>query len=104
MSLWVYILKCSDSTYYTGITNNLDRRFTEHQEGFNTDAYTFKRRPVELQYAEEFTDYKLGYAWEKKLKGWSAKKKKALIEEDWDELRKFATCQNETHGKNKNIK
>lgn len=101
MSLWVYILECSDQTLYTGITNDLDRRFTEHQTGINPGAYTAKRRPVSILFAEEFSDYKLAYDWEKKLKGWSAQKKRALIEENWDKLKELAECRNKTHWLNK---
>lgn len=101
MSLWVYILECSDRTLYTGITNNLDRRFEEHQAGINIDSYTFKRRPVSLLFAEEFNDYRLAYEWEKKLKGWSAQKKRALIEENWERLKELANCRNKTHWLNR---
>lgn len=101
MSLWVYILHCSDKTLYTGITNNLDRRFGEHQFGINPDAYTFTRRPVKLLFAEQFIDYKLAYDWEKRLKGWSAKKKWALIEDNWERVRQLAVCKNESHFLNK---
>lgn len=97
MSLWVYILECSDATLYTGITNNLDRRLREHEEGINPKAYTFKRRPVNLVFAEEFWDYRLAYDWEKKLKGWSGQKKRAMIEENWEKLKKLAECRNKSH-------
>jgi putative endonuclease len=46
--LYVYILECSDGSYYTGITNNLTRRLEQHQSGKNPDSYTFARRPVEM--------------------------------------------------------
>jgi putative endonuclease len=45
---FVYILKCNDNTYYTGVTNDVQRRFLEHQNGDDVDSYTYKRRPVEL--------------------------------------------------------
>jgi len=45
---FVYILLCSDSSYYTGVTNNLDRRLYEHEAGFDPKSYTFKRRPLKL--------------------------------------------------------
>jgi len=97
MSLWVYILECSDQTLYTGVTNDLERRFNEHQSGFNKEAYTYLRRPVRLVYAEQFSDYKLAYDWERKLKKWSAEKKWALIEENWDKLKELSVCQNDSH-------
>ena len=45
---YVYIVECRDGTYYTGITNNLDRRITEHNEGRQGAKYTRARRPVKL--------------------------------------------------------
>lgn len=53
---YVYILKCADSSYYTGITSDLDRRLAEHKGGHHPDSYTFSRRPVELVYAAYFLD------------------------------------------------
>lgn len=97
MSLYVYILECADGTLYTGITNNIDRRMAEHQEGMKPTAYTFPRRPVVLKYAEAFTDYRLAIEWEKRIKRWSARKKWALIKENWDELQRLAECRNGSH-------
>jgi putative endonuclease len=85
--LYVYILKCSDGTYYTGVTNNLNKRLIEHNEGVNVNAYTFKRRPVELVWHEKFTDYDLAIRWEKRLKKWSKRKKEALISGEWNKLK-----------------
>ena len=48
--LYVYILKCSVKTYYTGITNNPERRLEEHSSGINKKCYTFSRRPLEIVY------------------------------------------------------
>ncbi len=50
---YVYIVKCSDNTYYTGWTTNLDRRLKAHNSGRGA-KYTRSRRPVELAYYEEF--------------------------------------------------
>ena len=44
---YTYMLKCSDGTYYTGWTNDLDRRIETHNKG-NGGKYTRSRRPVEL--------------------------------------------------------
>ncbi len=73
--LYVYILKCSDNTYYTGITNNMDKRLLQHSEGLNKESYTFSRRPVELVYCELFANYNLAIEWETRIKKWSARKK-----------------------------
>jgi len=45
---YVYLLKCSDNSYYTGITTDLKRRLTEHNNSVKGAKYTRSRRPVEL--------------------------------------------------------
>ena len=76
----VYILLCSDDSYYVGVTNNLERRFAEHQTGYNEKAYTYSRLPVRLVWSQGFSDPCSAIAAEKKLKGWTRVKKEALIE------------------------
>ncbi len=83
---FVYILKCSDNSYYTGFTNNLERRFSEHENGRNKDCYTFNKRPLTLMWFETFNDVLDAIATEKRIKGWTRIKKEALITEDWDKL------------------
>ncbi len=90
MPLTVYILKCKDDSYYTGITNDIDRRIWEHNEGINEDAYTYSRRPVVLLYQEDFEDYKDAYTFERQIKGWSRKKKEALISGNFSNLEKLS--------------
>ncbi len=85
-SYYVYILKCSDDSYYVGVTNNLERRFSEHSQGNHTTSYTFKRRPLELIWSTCFSDIRQAISFEKQLKGWSRKKKEALIRDDWDQI------------------
>ncbi|MGQ0600202.1 MAG: GIY-YIG nuclease family protein [Anaerolineales bacterium] len=85
MSHWVYILKCSDGSYYTGLTSNLDRRFAEHQAG-TIKGYTYSRRPVELVWSAEFMTEHDAFVTERKVKGWSRAKKEALIRDDWDSI------------------
>ncbi len=53
MNFFVYILECSDNTYYVGCTNNLTKRVREHNTSKNGAHYTKIRRPVTLQYFEE---------------------------------------------------
>jgi len=86
MNYYVYILKCSDEKYYTGITNNLERRLEEHQQGINKNCFTYNRRPVELIYKINFSNPEEAIKWEKKIKDWSRKKKEALISENWERL------------------
>ena len=78
-SYYVYILLCSNKTYYTGVTNNLEKRLIEHNDGIHPESYTFSRRPVALKFHERYSDINLAIVWEKKLKKWSKKKKEALI-------------------------
>ena len=68
---YVYILKCSDNTYYTGHTSNLDDRIKRHNKGENT--YTRPRRPVVLVTYIAFSDKYKAYGFEKYLKSGSGK-------------------------------
>jgi urocanate hydratase len=86
----VYIVECNDGSYYVGITNDIERRLREHNNGHNTSCYTYTRRPVVLKYVERFQNVDAAITWEKQLKGWSRKKKEALFREDWDEIKKLA--------------
>lgn len=91
--LYVYILECSDDSYYTGITNNLTRRLEQHQSGKNPDSYTFSRRPVKMVFYAEFSDFYYAIDKEKQIKRWSRAKKKALIEGRFDDLVNLAKKQ-----------
>ena len=85
-SYFVYILKCSDNSYYTGVTNHLERRIVERDQGNDPNCYTFKRRPVELVFQKMFRQVNDAIAFEKQLKGWSRKKKEAVINNEWFRL------------------
>lgn len=98
---YVYILRCSDGSLYTGITSNLDRRVDEHNAGLYPIAYTYKRRPVTLVFYQDFTDPNQAIYFEKKLKKWSKAKKEALIKGDFDMLETLAECRNATYFKYK---
>ena len=76
---YVYMLQCSDGSYYTGVTNDCQRRLAEHSEGLSDTSYTFSRLPVELVYVAEFQYVLDAIAWEKRIKRWGRKKKEALI-------------------------
>ncbi len=82
----VYIGRCRDKAYYTGITNNVERRIAEHNEGIDPQCFTYKRRPVELVYQYSFREVNDAIAAEKQIKGWSRKKKEALIQGEVDLL------------------
>ncbi|MBC7864046.1 MAG: GIY-YIG nuclease family protein [Bacteroidia bacterium] len=85
-NFYVYILLCSDESYYVGVTNSLDRRLKEHSSGHCEKSYTNSRLPVQLIYFEEFKYILKAIAREKQLKGWSRKKKEALIKGNLHEL------------------
>lgn len=99
-SAWVYILKCSDNSYYIGCTSNLEQRIIEHQNK-KYGGYTSSRLPVKLVYSCEFSDISEAIRGEKQLKGWSRKKKEALIKGDFSLLHHLSECRNESHYKNK---
>lgn len=82
----VYILLCTDESYYTGVTNNIERRLKEHGNQLDSDCYTASRLPVELVFTQEFKYIDKAIAFEKQIKGWSRKKKKAIINGEWNKL------------------
>lgn len=98
-TLYVYILECSDNSFYVGVTNNVGRRFIEHQSGLHENAYTFSRRPLKLVYCKQFIVPIRAIEYEKQLKGWSKAKKVALINKDFKSLHELAECKNETSHK-----
>ncbi|WP_044281562.1 GIY-YIG nuclease family protein [Caldithrix abyssi] len=98
MKGYMYILRCSDGSFYTGSTTNLERRLIEHQNGMGAN-YTKKRLPVELVYFEEYDRIDQAFYREKQVQGWSHKKKQALIDGRIEKLHEYAECSNETHYK-----
>jgi len=87
---YVYILKCFDNSFYTGVTNNLEERLFQHNTGADPRAYTYNKRPLELVYSNEFSEISDAIAFEKQIKGWRREKKLALIEGHTDLLSKLS--------------
>ena len=87
---YVYILECSDKSYYTGITSNLSKRIIEHNTGKHKDSYTYGKRPLRLVFYAEFTDVNLAIQSEKQIKKWSRAKKEALINGELEKLPNLA--------------
>ncbi|WP_445191016.1 TrmH family RNA methyltransferase [Sphingomonas sp. Tas61C01] len=83
MSFWAYILRCADGSYYTGHTDDLERRIGQHQTGA-IPGYTHSRRPVELMWSQDFPSRLEALAAERQVKDWSRKKKEALFRGDWE--------------------
>jgi len=93
---FVYILLCSDNSYYTGVTNDMERRLYEHENALNPESYTCKRRPVKLVFQEDFDDIIQAIAFEKKVKGWNRAKKEAIIRGEWDLLPQLSVRKNKS--------
>jgi predicted GIY-YIG superfamily endonuclease len=86
---WVYILKCSDGSYYTGSAVDLEKRIAEHMvRTFN--GYTSKRLPVELVFCCEMPTVFEAFLRERQIKGWTRRKKEALIRGEWDKLVEYS--------------
>ena len=86
----VYILKCRDNSFYTGVTSELEKRIHQHEIGFFKECYTFDKRPVQLVFQKEFDSTNEAFAFEKRVKGWSRAKKEALISGNIDELKRLS--------------
>ncbi len=82
---WVYILRCADDSYYVGSTRNLDGRLWQHQNGKGAD-YTRHRLPVTLVFACECENVAQAFWLEKRVQGWSRRKREALIRGDFEAL------------------
>jgi putative endonuclease len=92
MGAWVYILRCNDDSYYTGLTRSAEpeKRLSEHNLKLSPGSFTAKRLPVVIAYAEYFDLVVDAIAAERKIKGWSRAKKEALMAGDWDRVVKLA--------------
>ena len=82
MAFWAYILRCADGKFYTGHTDDLERRVGQHQAGGYCD-FTSRRLPVELVWSETFPSRIEALEAERIVGGWSRGKKEALIAGDW---------------------
>lgn len=73
---FVYILKCNDDSFYTAVTNNLEKIIYEHNHSLDDSTYTYNKRPVKLVFYEAFKDVHQAIAFEKQVK-FTRKKKEA---------------------------
>jgi type I site-specific restriction endonuclease len=86
---YMYILQCADGSFYTGSTNNLQRRIEEHKSGEGA-KFTKEHFPIKLVYYESFERIDLAFKREKQVQGWSRVKKIALIKGDKEQLIKLS--------------
>ncbi len=87
----LYILHCSDGSYYAGTTrDSLGKRVSEHQAGTH-GGYTAYRRSVKLVFQQAFDHIEDAIAAERQIKGWRREKKEALIRGDFAALSLLAS-------------
>jgi putative endonuclease len=91
MGAFVYMVRCSDRTYYIGSAtgDDLAKRIAEHNAGAY-EGYTSQRRPVMLVWSEHFDRITDAIAAERQIKGWSRAKKEALVKNDWVSLQSLS--------------
>lgn len=86
---WIYMLRCSDGSYYVGHTDDLERRLDQHRIGFFRSCYAYSRRPLEVVYVQATTTRIEALEAERRIKGWSRAKKQALIAGDWTAINRL---------------
>ena len=89
-TFYVYILKCSDNLYYTGHTDNLEQRLSQHKLILVKNCFTAKRLPVDLVWHQIFSTRDAAFQAERRIKKWTRKKKEALINGDWEILSRLS--------------
>lgn len=91
MEATVYIVECADGSFYTGLTKqSVEARVWEHNNLPDPKSYTFTRRPVILVFTETYERITDAIARERQVKGWSRRKKAALIALDYEGLPELA--------------
>ena len=83
---YVYMLECSDGTYYVGSTTHIEARLWQHQHGPDGAEYTRHRRPVRLLWCGEFATAAQAFAFEKQVQGWRRAEREALIRGEFERL------------------
>ena len=82
---YVYIIECRDNTYYTGMTWQPDKRWSQHLTGFGS-KYTAKHGVKKVVYLEEYEDLETARHRERQIKNWNQIKKLKLINGEWGKL------------------
>jgi predicted GIY-YIG superfamily endonuclease len=88
-AFFVYILRCSDGTFYIGHSKNVEERVTAHNDGQGA-VWTARRRPVRLAYRETFATEAAAVKRERQIKRWTRAKKEALVEGDLARLKELS--------------
>ena len=82
---YVYILQCADESFYTGMTNDVERRLFEHNTS-KQRSYILNRKPIKLVWVSDELGIQDAISLEKQIKGWRREKKIALINAEYDRL------------------
>jgi predicted GIY-YIG superfamily endonuclease len=90
MTFWVYMLQCADDSFYTGHTDDLEKRLAQHNASSIPGCYTVNRLPVALVFSQPFETREEALRSERQIKGWSRAKKRALIRGDWNEISRLS--------------
>ena len=85
MAFFTDLLRCNDGSYYAGHTDDLENRMAQHHSGA-LGGHTAKRRPVSLEWPQDFPTRDEAFDAERQIKGWSRAKKQALIAGDWKRI------------------
>jgi predicted GIY-YIG superfamily endonuclease/proteasome lid subunit RPN8/RPN11 len=93
VTFWAYMLHCRGGVFYTGHADDLDQRVAQHKSGL-IPGFTRNLRPVELVWCQEFQTRDDAFRAEFKIKGWSKKRKLALIRGDWGQISRLAKSKN----------
>ena len=91
---FVYLIECADVSYYTGQTDDIENRMTQH--GLGQIGYTSSRKPLKLLWQGEFETREAAIAFEQQIKGWSRAKKEALIAGNWAKIQQLAKSKSST--------
>jgi tRNA/rRNA methyltransferase len=86
---FMYMLECSDDSYYIGHTDDIDKRIFEHMQG-HVSGYTKTRLPIKVVYVQDFMTRDEAINVEQQIKGWCRQKKEALIKDDWETIKKLS--------------
>ncbi len=81
---YVYLLKCADGSYFSGITNDIDRKLKEHCLGQKSGCWTYSRRPLKLVFLTSSDDPGWALDLDKRIKKWKRSRKRTVVSETFD--------------------
>jgi len=85
----LYMLRCGDGSFYIGHTEDLEQRMQQHETNAY-GGYTADKHPLRLVWVQEFSTRLEALERERQLKGWTRRKKEALIRGDWNAIHALA--------------